>query len=83
TAPGPLQGVYNIAGVPEDFLSFRQVVDILRRINPASGPVTFAGQGRPVEHGLYLCDRARQDLGYVPAYTAERGFRENAAALRR
>lgn len=80
TAPGPLRRVYNIAGVPEDFLSFGGIVEILKRINPAVGTVEFRGQGHPVEHGLYLCDKARQDLGYEPRFTAEQGFRLNAEA---
>ena len=83
TAPGALKTVYNIAGVPEDFLSFSNIVDILRRINPNAGAVEFKGSGVPVENGLYLCDAARQDFGYIPEYTAEKGFRENAEILMR
>eukprot|EP01022_Parablepharisma_sp_SALTPOND_P024214 TRINITY_DN53297_c0_g1_i1.p2 TRINITY_DN53297_c0_g1~~TRINITY_DN53297_c0_g1_i1.p2 ORF type:complete len:311 (+),score=101.20 TRINITY_DN53297_c0_g1_i1:189-1121(+) len=78
TVPGPLRRVYNISGVPEDFLSFGEIVQILKRINPDAGKVEFHGQGAPMEHGLYLCDKARKDLGYQPSFTAEEGFRYNA-----
>lgn len=81
TAPGPLKTVYNIAGITEDFLSFGNIVALLRRINHETGTVEFKGTGAPVDNGLYLCDAAREDFGYVPEYTAEKGFRENAAIL--
>lgn len=83
TVPGPLKNVYNIAGVPGDFLTFAGIVDILRRINPKTGNVAFKGTGTPVKNGLYLCDTARQELGYAPSYTAEKGLRENAEILLR
>ena len=80
-APGALKPVYNISGVPADFLSFGEIVAILRRINPKTGRITFTGQGTPIRYGMYLSDLAREDLSYIPRYTAESGLRENVRRL--
>lgn len=78
TAAGPLREVYNISGLPADFLSFQEIADILRAFCPQAGSVAFTGTDAPVEYGLYLHDRARRDLGFRPAVTAARGLQENA-----
>lgn len=84
TAPNALQLVYNISGMPADFLSFQEIVDILHQVCLGAGQVCFMGSGAPVEYGMYLHDKARRDFGFKPAYTAERGLRENASiALQR
>lgn len=82
TVPGPLQTVYNISGIPADFLSFQELSDILHEICPQAGTVVFTGQGEPVEYGMYLHDKARRDMGYIPQYTARRGLEENVRAAR-
>lgn len=78
SVPGPLGAVYNISGLPVDFLSFQEIVDILHAAYPYAGSVTFTGTGTPVEYGLYLHDKARKDFGFRPAMTAARGLRQNA-----
>jgi|GEM_PF-3449820 len=78
TMPSPLQLVYNISGIPADFLSFQELADLLHRICPDAGRVTFCGRGEPVEYGMYLHDKARRDMNFKPAFTAEKGLRMNA-----
>lgn len=73
--------VYNISGIPADFLSFQEIVNILHAAWPEAGTVTFTGTGEPLEHGMYLHDKARRDLGFVPAMTAASGLVQNARLL--
>lgn len=79
-SPNKLDAVYNVSGVPADFLSFEEIVDILKKICPSAGDVTFSGTGKPVEYGMYLSDKARRDFGFHPRYRAELGLKENAQA---
>lgn len=78
TAPEPVTGVFNISGRPEDFLSFQEIVDILREIFPNAGTVVFTGKKAPQEFGLYFHDKARKAFGFSPAVSARRGLVANA-----
>ena len=79
TCPSALDLVYNISGVPADFMSFEDYAAILKKICPEAGEVSFSGQGTPVEYGMYLHDKARWDFGFIPEFTAELGLRVCAA----
>ncbi|HIU17124.1 MAG TPA: NAD(P)-dependent oxidoreductase [Candidatus Avidesulfovibrio excrementigallinarum] len=81
TAAKVPEPVYNISGIPADFLSFEEIVDILHTACPGAGTVTFTGTGAPVEYGVYLHDKARRDLGFVPAMRASVGLVQNAQCL--
>lgn len=78
TVRKPLRTVYNISGIPADFVSFQEIVDMLHAVCPEAGRVTFTGEGEPVEYGMYLHDKARTDLGFIPAMTVAQGLRQNA-----
>jgi UDP-glucose 4-epimerase len=78
TVPGPISLVYNIAGVPEDYVTFGEIVATIKRLEPKSGRAIFQGQGKE-DRGLGCFDihLARKDLGFQPKYTMETGLREN------
>jgi len=78
TGPGPVSLVYNIAGVPEDYVTFGEIVAAIKKIEPKSGNVIFRGTGKE-DRGLGCFDisLAHRELGFEPKYTMETGLREN------
>lgn len=78
TAPEAVNGVFNISGMPGDFLSFQEIVDILHEAFPAAGKVVFTGNKAPQEFGLYFHDKARRAFGFSPAISARHGLVANA-----
>ncbi|MBD5416522.1 MAG: NAD(P)-dependent oxidoreductase [Desulfovibrio sp.] len=78
TATTAVNGVFNISGMPEDFLSFQEVVDVLHEAFPGSGKVLFTGKKAPQEFGLYFHDKARRAFGFVPTISARNGLIANA-----
>lgn len=78
TAPQPLNGAFNISGLPEDFLSFQEIVDILHAAFPGAGKVVFTGTKAPQRFGLYFHDKAQKAFGYTPATNARSGLLANA-----
>jgi UDP-glucose 4-epimerase len=83
TAPGPLSLAYNIAGGPEDFVSFEKMVSIIQKIEPQSGNVTFEGKGETLGLNPFDISLARKELGFEPKYSLEQGFGESVAYLKR
>ncbi len=77
TVPGPLRLTYNIAGEPEDFVSFEKMVAVIKRIEPKSGTVTFEGKGEAIGLNPFDISLAREELGFKPRHTLEEGFRES------
>jgi UDP-glucose 4-epimerase len=77
TVPGPVSWVYNVAGVPEDYVTFGEIVATLKRLEPRSGTVVFQGEGKK-DRGLGCFDisLARKELGFHPKYTMETGLKE-------
>ena len=65
-AAGPLAPVYNIAGIPEDFISFGDIVRSIREMEPGSGRVTFQGSGPDRSGGFFDIGPARRDLNLHP-----------------
>lgn len=66
--------LFNIAGGEDAYLSFEQLVALVRRMRPNSGRATFSG--RSGDRGRIDWSRAATQLGYQPRYTMERGIRE-------
>jgi len=77
TVPGPLSLTYNIAGGPEDFVSFEKMVTVIKTIEPRSGEVTFEGKGEALGLNPFDTSLARKELGFKPRYSLEQGFRES------
>lgn len=78
TTEKAINGVYNISGFMNDFLSFQDIVDILRAEFPQAGKVIFKGQNKPQELGLYPYAKAREAFGYSPSIHAKDGLIANA-----
>lgn len=78
TASQPVNGVFNISGPPEDFLSLQEIATLLHAAFPSAGRVSFTGKNPPQKFGLYFHDKARDAFGYSPAISARRGLVENA-----
>jgi UDP-glucose 4-epimerase len=78
TVSGPVGLVYNIAGIPEDYVTFGEIVATIKKLEPKSGKAIFQGQGKE-DRGLGCFDinLARKDLSFQPKYTMETGLREN------
>jgi len=83
TAPSPLSLTYNIAGGPEDLVSFEKIVAVLKKIEPNSGNVTFEGKGEPVGLNPFDISLARKELGFEPRYSLEQGLRESVNYFKR
>ncbi|MCX5907300.1 MAG: NAD(P)-dependent oxidoreductase [Deltaproteobacteria bacterium] len=83
TVPGPLNLTYNIAGGPEDFVSFEKMVAIIKKIEPKSGKVTFEGKGEAIGLNPFDISLARKELGFEPRYSLEQGFGESVAYFKR
>ena len=77
TSAAPVSGAYNISGPLGDFLSFGEIVDILRAAFPEAGQVMFGKGAAPQEFGLYSHRKAREAFGYVPHINARVGLVEN------
>jgi len=77
TVPGPLSIAYNIAGTPEDYVSFREIVSTIKKLEPASGDVIFEGKGEARGLGMFDISLARKELGFNPRYTMEEGLKES------
>ncbi len=75
TVPGPLSLVYNIAGGPESYITFGEIVSIIRGMAPNCGQVTFQGKGR--DRGPMDIALAQKELGFKPRYTPQEGFHES------
>lgn len=84
TVPGPVSLVYNVAGVPEDYVTFGEIVATIKKLEPKSGNVIFMGEGKEARGlGCFDISRARKELGFEPKYTMEKGLRENLRYFRR
>jgi UDP-glucose 4-epimerase len=83
TVPGPLRLTYNIAGGPQDFVSFEKMVEMIRKIEPRSGRVIFEGQGEAIGLNPFDISLARKELGFEPRVTLAEGLRESIAYLKR
>jgi UDP-glucose 4-epimerase len=83
TVPGPVSLVYNVAGAPEDYVTFGEIVEMIQRLEPKSGKVVFKGEGKE-DRGLGCFDisLARKELGFEPKYRMETGLRENLRYFR-
>ncbi len=77
TVPGPLSIAYNIAGKPEDYVTFGEIVSTIKKLEPNSGDVIFEGKGEARGLGMFNISLARKELGYEPRYTMEEGLRES------
>jgi UDP-glucose 4-epimerase len=83
TVPGRVSLVYNVAGVPEDYVTFGEIVATIQRLEPKSGKVIFQGQ-EAEDRGLGCFDisLARRELGFEPKYTMATGLKENLRYFR-
>ncbi len=68
---GPLSPIYNIAGVPGDFVSFSELAACIKQIAPNAGDIHFCGTGPDRSGGFFDISLARKELGYEPSYTME------------
>ena len=73
THPNPSHYIYNVAGPDENYVTLHELTNIMRKVVPDCGTVTFTGQGR--EAGAVDTTRIRQDLGYQPRYGIAEGLR--------
>lgn len=77
TSAKPVSGAYNISGPLGDFLSFGEIVELLRAAFPEAGNVLFAKDKTPQEFGLYSHRKAQEAFGYAPKIAARTGLVEN------
>ncbi len=75
TVPGPLSLVFNIAGGPESYVTFEEIVGTIQKMVPNCGKVVFQGKGR--DRGAMDISLARRELGYEPRYSPEKGLLES------
>ena len=66
--------VFNIAGGEDAYLSFEQLVGLVRNLRPNAGHVSFSGASG--NRGRINWSRAAKQLGYRPHYSMERAIRE-------
>jgi nucleoside-diphosphate-sugar epimerase len=76
TVQGPVSPIYNIAGVPDDFVSFSELAACIKQIAPNAGEIHFCGTGPDRSGGFFDISLASQELGYEPSYTMESGLAE-------
>jgi nucleoside-diphosphate-sugar epimerase len=76
TVRGRVSPIYNIAGVPGDFVSFGQLASCIKQIAPKAGEILFCGTGPDRSGGFFDISLANQELGYEPSYTMETGLSE-------
>lgn len=77
TVPGPLSLAYNIAGAPEDYVTFGDIAAAIKRLEPNAGDVIFQGKEERPSIGSFDISLAEKELGFVPRYSLERGLRES------
>jgi nucleoside-diphosphate-sugar epimerase len=72
-----------VAGIPEDYVTFGEIVATIKKLEPKSGNVIFKGEGQE-DRGLGCFDisLARRELGFEPKYTMETGLRESIRYFR-
>jgi len=75
TVPGPLSLVYNIAGGPESYVTYGEIVRTIQEMVPNCGQVVFQGKER--DRGPMDTSLARRELGYEPRYSPKDGLRES------
>jgi len=73
--PGPLSLVFNVAGGPESYITFDEIVSIIQGMALNCGQVTFQGKGR--DRGPMDITLAQKELGFKPRYTPQEGFLES------
>ena len=66
--------LFNIAGGDDSYLSFDDLVAIIKRIHPGFGKVIFVGVSG--NRGRIDCSKATDQLGYRPEYGIEMAIRE-------
>jgi UDP-glucose 4-epimerase len=73
----PLEGprVFNIAGGDDNYVTFQEFYQTIKRCCPSAGNVLFQGRGQNL--GKLDVNAAKRELGYQPRYTLEMGIREN------
>lgn len=72
-APQTEHDLFNIAGGDDCYVSFQAVADMVRLFAPNAGRISF--EGKSGDRGLMNIARARNELGYQPAFTLERAVR--------
>lgn len=75
TTPSPVSLVYNIAGGPESYLTFADIMSLIKKLAPKCGTVTFLGKGR--DRGPMDISLAQRELGYQPRFSPYDGFKES------
>lgn len=66
--------LFNIAGGEDAYLSFEQLLVMVRELQPRCGRVTFSGVSG--DRGRIDSSRAARHLGYRPQYSMKRAIRE-------
>lgn len=79
-APGAANGVYNIAGGPDHYVTFGEFHRVIKRLCPGAGDVVFRGTGQ--DRGRVDIARAERELGYRPRFSLEEGIREDIDFIR-
>lgn len=74
TADDSPDDLFNIAGDDDSYLSFAQLLEMVRRMRPNAGRATFSGKSG--DRGKVDWSRAAAQLGYRPQYTMERALWE-------
>jgi len=82
TVPGPLSVAYNISGRPDDRVSMREVVALIKKLAPGSGDVIFKLESANNEALPPDISLAREQLGFEPRYSLEEGLRQCIDYLR-
>lgn len=66
--------LFNIAGGEDYYLSFEELVDLIRQMCPEAGRVTFRGNSG--HRGRVETSRASKELGFSPAYSIRDALKE-------
>lgn len=79
TISRPLSLVYNITGSAENYITFGEMVSLIKRMVKTSGDVIFKGSG--YDRGPVDIELARRELGFEPRYSIVDGLKESIKYL--
>jgi nucleoside-diphosphate-sugar epimerase len=72
--PQTASDVFHIAGDEGSYITFEELANLIRELRPGAGKVSFTG--RSGHRGAVDISRAREQLGYAPAYTLRSALKE-------
>jgi UDP-glucose 4-epimerase len=73
--PKPSYPVYNLAGPDENCISYREYHELIKKLVPSAGNVTFTGRAMR-GGGRMVTKRLQDDLGFTPRFTVEQALRD-------